>query len=326
MTTFRGFTSRSRTREDRVIGRTLVVIGLIWRLAVAAYGIGVFLQLILADCLSSWWTITLHTTVLLVCLRLSNVGRRIARHGRRYLTPVIHSVADMSDDPFVLYLRPFAADADGASMAQQPEVPWPPVGFITSGLTLEEQLGRLLREFGVLIAVGQPGEQLPYAGAHRTYLPLNDWQDTVRELMLRARLVVLVAGPGPGTIWEYAEAIRLLPPCHLLLAVYHGPEIYEAFRQLSETAFEQQQGELSLQMGTSGLPPALPDYPKPTESGTRDYALKGVVHFDSEWGSHFIRFDPAKGCVMRSRAATSRAVRQALRPALKAIRLDGETS
>ncbi|GAB7035493.1 hypothetical protein AB0G35_24860 [Streptomyces sp. NPDC021749] len=325
MTTYRGSSSRSRTREDRVIGRTLVVIGVVWRLAVAAYGIGVFLPLVLAEGLSSWWTIIIDTLVLKVCLRLSDAGRRISRHGRRYLTPVIHSVADLSDDPFVLYLRPFAADPDGASMAQQPEVPWPPVGFITSGRTLEEQLGRLFREFGVLIAVGQPGEQLPYAGAHRIYLPLDDWQDTVRELMLRARLVVLVAGPGAGTIWEYLEAIRLLPPCRLLLAVYHGPEIYEAFRRLSATAFGQQQGALSSRRGASGLPPALPDYPEPTDSGTRDYPLKGVVHFDAEWGAHFLRFDPAKGSVIRSRAATSRVVRKALRPVLKAIRLDGAT-
>lgn len=301
------------------------MIGTIWRLILAACGIGVFLPLILADGLSSWWTIALHATGLLVCLRLSNAGRRISRHGRRYLTPVIHATENISDEPIVLYLRPFAADADGASMAQQPEIPWPPVGFITSGRTVEEQLGRMFREFGNLIAVGRPGERLPYAGAQRLYLPLNNWQDTVRDLMLRARLVVLVAGPGPGTIWEYLQAICLVPPSRLVLAIYHDPEVYESFRQLTATGFRQQQDELRRQMGTSWSPPALPDYPELTDVSSRDYALKGVVYFDSEWGAHFIRFDPAKGSLIRSRTANSREVRRALRPALEMIRLDRET-
>ena len=57
-----------------------------------------------------------------------------------------------------------------------------------------------------------PGEPLPLPGAARAYLPIDDWRDTVSGLIAGAHVVMLSAGPGPGTVWEFIEALRLLPP------------------------------------------------------------------------------------------------------------------
>ncbi|MEJ8653583.1 hypothetical protein WKI65_37450 [Streptomyces sp. MS1.AVA.3] len=79
------------------------------------------------------------------------------------------------------------------------------------------------RRFGRVVAVGQPGERLPLPGADRFYLPLDDWQPVVSDLIGRARLVILIAGTGPGTLWELTEAARLLRPEQLLLLEERHP-------------------------------------------------------------------------------------------------------
>lgn len=43
------------------------------------------------------------------------------------------------------------------------------------------------RSLGRVIAVGQPGEHLPQIGAERGYLPLDDWKDTVSNLIQGTR-------------------------------------------------------------------------------------------------------------------------------------------
>ncbi len=60
--------------------------------------------------------------------------------------------------PDVLYLRSFSTDASTSFKILQ------------SGLTTEEeQLADVLRPFGDLVAIGQPGEPLPIPGATRVY-------------------------------------------------------------------------------------------------------------------------------------------------------------
>jgi hypothetical protein len=95
---------------------------------------------------------------------------------------------------------------------QSPASPWRALLFGMPGMrnatiyTFEEQLFDRLDGFGLqfgrVIAVGRPGEKLPFPGAEKVYLPGEGWQPIVSELISRARLAVLIAAPGPGTLWD----------------------------------------------------------------------------------------------------------------------------
>lgn len=110
------------------------------------------------------------------------------------------------DKPEVLYLRSFTTDP--SSWKKQ----------LYSGLTTEEeQLALVLKPFGDLIAIGQPGESLPLPGAIRIYASNAEWQSVVFDHMRSSALVVIRAGTGPGLRWEFAQAFRHVTPERLLI-------------------------------------------------------------------------------------------------------------
>jgi hypothetical protein len=112
--------------------------------------------------------------------------------------------------PDVLYLRSFTSDASTS------------VKVVQSGLTTEEeQLADVLRPFGDLVAIGQPGEPLPIPGATRVYAKDSEWKNVVLERMRSAPLVVIRAGTGPGLLWEFAQAVTELSPERLLIFVFN---------------------------------------------------------------------------------------------------------
>jgi hypothetical protein len=88
----------------------------------------------------------------------------------------------------------------------------------------------------------------------------DDWQDTVRGLLRGAHAVLISAAPGPGTVWEFIQALRTVAPPRLVLLVYGNPADYDAFR----TAAAREHAARS-----AGEPaawpalPRLPDLPAP---------------------------------------------------------------
>jgi hypothetical protein len=116
--------------------------------------------------------------------------------------------------PRVLYLRAFTSDP---TTVKQSLYPLLTVGLF-SGLTSdEEQLVEVLRPFGRMVAIGQPGEWLPDPGAARVYRDDNAWQATVDEQMRLARLVIIRIGSGEGLQWELRHARAVVDPSRLLL-------------------------------------------------------------------------------------------------------------
>ncbi|MEV7283023.1 hypothetical protein AB0O01_00380 [Streptomyces sp. NPDC093252] len=279
-----------------------------------------------------WMTslLTLHAVTALYVLgggALLAGGRRLARYGRSHTQRVIGSLDQFAGQPFVLYLRPFHADAvtmqQGAAFHPNSSVS----SFLRLGLedprsvTFEEGIVRLFRSVGQVVAVGQPGEKLPLPGAAKLYLPLNDWQPVVGDLIAKARLIVLIAGPGPGTLWEFTEAVRLAEPIRLVLLVLNEPvqtpaeppPAYEAFRRALPAAFSER--------GMTQPGPPLPDCPalaRP-EKLTWLPGIDGLVRFAGDGTPEYVRFDPT---ALRSRGRMSQ-LRQMnqhiLRPALKKI-------
>jgi hypothetical protein len=155
-------------------------------------------------------------------------GQNLVRRGRRHFVTVLSGHKDLDD--FVLYLRWFKEDSflDRAF----PRFGSPLLShFLTSGASEEEQLAKVLKPYGRVVAVGDPTDALPRVGADRFYLPFEGWQETVRELMTKARLVVLSLGTGEGTLWELVEAMSTLPPERLILLVPMNEDDYETFRR-----------------------------------------------------------------------------------------------
>ena len=100
-----------------------------------------------------------------------------------------------------------------------------------SGLaTEEEQLAEVLRPFGDLVAIGQPGEALPKPGAAHIYASDEEWKDVVKGQMEAARLVVIRAGVGENLLWELKQAVEILDSQKLLILVLNMKvKYYDSF-------------------------------------------------------------------------------------------------
>jgi len=179
----------------------------------------------------------------------------------------------LSDDERVapvLYLRSFADDPEGAEIRNHGALylmygPW---AFFML-LTEEEQVAKVLSEFGPVLAVGKPGEPLPEIGAARLYLSDGEWQAGVRRLMRVSRLVVVRAGLTEGIWWELKEVVQLVQPDRLLILVPYRRAEYDAFRSRASRI----------------LPMGLPEMPR---GGGVFSSLRGLIHFGPDWCATFV--------------------------------------
>ncbi|MFC8716190.1 hypothetical protein [Kitasatospora sp. NPDC057198] len=239
------------------------------------------------DVLVPWWDLVLLLPLVVVAAQTLLAGaRRTAVLGRQHLAEVVRDPAQLPAGSFTLYLRSFEDDVRRTALEENRH-PAPGPGAAVSDLSLsvqteEEQLARLLRPVAPMVAVGRPGERLPLVGARRLYLPIDDWQDTVLDLMRRARLVVMAVGLGPGLLWEFGEATRLLPAERLVLLLSDREE-YETFRAQAAPP----------RPDAAPPRPALPPYPdgEPPE----DLAFTGAVYFDGDWAPHLVLFGGGGG-------------------------------
>ncbi|WP_052440839.1 hypothetical protein [Streptacidiphilus anmyonensis] len=235
--------------------------------------------------------------------RVFAIGRRLAVRGGQRCTDLIDSLDPLPDPRYVLYLRPF-----------------------TNDITLAQALVRRFARFGRVVAVGRPGERPPPVGALRGQLPRDDWQGPVSTLIAGAHVVLMAAGPGPGTVWEFTEAVRLLDPARLVLLIYCDAETYDRFRGAVAAEYRRR---LNAEPPDPDRPwpllPPLPDYPGPVRPGRTagarwDLVLKGVVVFAPDWTAGFIRFVPTPRRLPGPRPL-DRLVDHALRPVM--AQLDG---
>ena len=200
---------------------------------------------------------------------LASFGVPLVNRVRKY--DAVHAAEVMAGDarPPVLYLRSFPADAIAARVTRIQ------LGELA---TEEERLAEVMEPIGPFIAIGKPGERLPELGASRIYVGDDQWQATVRDLMSRARLVVLRVGGNGSLWWELEEARKHLTPGRLLLCIPHDEPQYTSFRRKAED-------ELQLHL------PAFP-------SGVaRCGSLAGFIHFAEDWMPTFapIRRHPFRG-------------------------------
>ncbi|WP_158692725.1 hypothetical protein [Streptomyces roseochromogenus] len=328
--------------QRAVRGRVLVSAGWTLRIVGTAsgfLGFTLFRQSVESDQWSSvphvrWWLRLLGAVaVFFAGVAVFMIGRQTVVRGKQHIADVIESLDRLPGTRYLLYLRPFSHDAlmsglpddiQGGGNAQN--------FFLVSGLTYEESLVRRFRRFGRVIAIGQPDEALPLPGAARGYLPLNDWQSQVSRLIAGAHAVLLAAGPGPGTVWEFTEAVRLVPPTRLLLLAYCDAPTYDRFREAVAEEYDRRSHTEPGAPATGLWPPlpGLPDYPPPARperprwevllnGGKKrlrwDFTLKGLIVFRPDWAAKFIRFDPTT-LRLSSTWTLSRLVRRELQPVM----------
>lgn len=289
-----------RRAQDRARGKRLIVVGWALRVGGAVLGLGsvavaqgLLRKVLDAPSQSGGWLLGLLACVPVFFLGwwVFALGRFWAQSGRRHTAEIIDPRAAAAESGHVLYLRPF--NLDEVMSAMPLELSGGGAGaynlFFLSGRTQEEDLVRRFRRFGRVIAIGRPGEELPKAGAERMYVADSEWQRTVSGLIGRARVVTLSVGTGQGTVWEFVESLRLLPPERLMLLIYCEKKAYDEFRHVVADQC------------------ALPEYPPHARphrprwevilNGGRkrllwDFALKGVIVFGPDWQPEFVRFDP----------------------------------
>lgn len=142
--------------------------------------------------------------------------------------------------------------------------------------------------------------------------PKEAWQEPVHQLMRRSRLTVLTLGTSEGTMWELAEALRLLPPQRLVLFL---PSMDKGDYERIRTEID-----ATPHLNRTTTPGA---YPSPRLPGSRlppcppwldrsDWEpVRGVIHFDADW-------TPTLTPVMSTRGDPRRNLFVALLPGMKA--------
>ncbi|MFG2208801.1 hypothetical protein [Streptomyces sp. NPDC048638] len=243
----------------------------------------------------------------------------LLKRGRQHRHRIIPSFEELAGERYLLYLRPFALDSVMALPPTEAPGRLFRSPFELPGLTREEFIVRQFHGLGRIVAIGQPGERLPEIGAERGYLPVDDWQDTVSRLLDGAHAAIMTAAPGPGTMWEFTEALRTVEPTRLLLLV-HGDADYNAFREAAaqEYATRSSAGAADVKWPPlPQLPDILPPAPHPKEL-LWDFPLKGILSFDHQWRPQFTRFPPTVPRV-RHVWTIRRLVRRELKPALDPV-------
>lgn len=234
------------------------------------------------------WSIPIGLVFLLLGVVYVGRGNTILRQGRGHYAHIILSPRALTPGSYVLYLRSFGDDYRLSRPQRVPGLGALVRAWISIGRSEEERLNAAMRWAGPMVAVGAPGEQLPPVGATRVYLPPDDWQQPVRDMMRGARLVVIGLGHGAGTLWELGEAMRILPAERLLLLVPMGREEYESFRARAEAELRKQADRQRRVPGGRWVPPTLPDY-----QGHRTMlsSIQGLIYFTSQWDATFVSLD-----------------------------------
>jgi hypothetical protein len=138
-----------------------------------------------------------------VTWRLLHRADAAAEHRRRLSSPSAEQARRADARAPVLLLRSFRDDHLVAR-----RIDWQSRMFETSA-TFEEVLTEELWNSGPVVAIGEPGEAVPRAGAAREYVSHDGWQSRVQEMAAGAAMIVIVVGSTPGLGWELQRMFDL---------------------------------------------------------------------------------------------------------------------
>ena len=159
------------------------------------------------------------------------LGHRVLIYGKRVLAKknsvqyLENGMEELGD--FVLYLRSFSADEVTRvtpDMFEYNGIPFP------SFNSEEENIERAVRDIGPLIAIAKPNANLPDLGATR--LPTfedDQWQEAIKQLMAKAKLILLRLGNTDFLLWEARLALQQNYANKLAFLIPKGVKAYNAF-------------------------------------------------------------------------------------------------
>jgi hypothetical protein len=207
--------------------------------------------------------------IMLACLgigaAISFSGVLVFNFGRRLVSPSADQKLRSDPRSPVLYMRSFADD----KLSRRTHMMLLPGMLLLRTLrTEEEQISRVFDRLGPVIAIGEPGEELPPLGAARLLVAESQWKPEVRALMDKARLLLIRAGTSPGVLWEISAAVEQNRPEALLLIVSAEQQEYGSFCAAAQPLF------------TRGLP----QWAGRVEN--REHPL-AVIDFDGTWTPTF---------------------------------------
>lgn len=270
-------------RQRPLVGKALHVLVVLGGLALLAF---IFYPADRSSTVTGWLSVVQTVGLLFALLAVAGLLLFLLDRGDRHLAPGGGEAMRRDKRAPVLYLRPFEAE---------------------TVLTLQERLlARILeRDVGPFVAIGKPGERLPQLGAARMYerdfaKDGRDWQVFVREMLLRAGLVLIVPGRSTGVAWEIAQCREVLAPQRLVVLLPGSLESYPAFCGFAAQA---------------GL--ALPQVRALGWNAPSD--LIGVITFDATWTAHLLAL-PGRGLFDSvSTEEQEQQLRQALAPTLERL-------
>lgn len=108
---------------------------------------------------------------------------------------------------FVLYLRAFSTDDYNAKTNES----------LSWSAFSEDEFVRSLRGIFPVCAIGMTKEIVAPRGAMRVYVGDATWQADVRELMERAKLIVILVDDRPSCLWEIEQSSNLLDKTALIV-------------------------------------------------------------------------------------------------------------
>ena len=120
----------------------------------------------------------------------------------------------------VVLLRSFADDTSDAS-TEKHKLSWITKMWLPlPSRDFEETVCESLKSVGTFVAVDEPDRPLPRLGALRLRLGPT-WREELTELLLRARLIVVVVGTSRGVRWELEHVAQR----HLAKTVFVFPPV-----------------------------------------------------------------------------------------------------
>ena len=98
--------------------------------------------------------------------------------------------------------------------------------------TSEEQLTDYFKKYGLVVAIGKPGEKLTTPGASRMYVTNEEWQQTVIDLLKESQIILLQPSTTDGVWWEIDKVLKECKPENIILCMVNyrnHQEYYENF-------------------------------------------------------------------------------------------------
>ncbi len=159
--------------------------------------------------------------MVLVVLGLAFGGGYLLLRGRRYATKIGSQVIANDHRPPIIYLRSFSEENLEDSFLSYIKAAFTGrqiSGDVPSWGPVEQYLlEQFFSKIGPYVAIGQPGQPIPHAGAARIYYGDDEWRQGVIDIFDKARLVVIRAGQTAGLQWELEQLIKHVPARKILL-------------------------------------------------------------------------------------------------------------